>query len=226
MFKFLRFEIGGLAVVFWGVVCLFPVVNIQQVFSIGVGEFFVGFFGSLIISLPLGNYVHQLTDSLFSPYLRRRARFFKRKSTANAETIYPDICEDLNDKSYQLLHVLSQSIEYTIQDESNSASILKIDVVRESIRSRYSYFYARIEAGFVSPIVGALVAFLIYTSSTGNPIFNTSTNYPVIIMSILFIVVSTGMLWRVPQLFSEIDDLESGLLKINEKAIKGLLVIN
>ena len=97
--------------------------------------------GSLVISLPLGNYIHQITDSIFSPYLRKRARIFNRKSVEHIEKVLGGECSLYSDKTFQALFVLSQStsqsVERHIEEDKNTniKSDINIDVIRENIRN-------------------------------------------------------------------------------------------
>jgi len=227
MFKFLRFEIGGLAAILWAGLILSPITNFQSLLSAQFSDLLLGVFGSIVLSLPLGNYVHQIADTFFSPYLATRARFFKRYSSVRAKSLYQEECKFLRDDTYQLLHVLSQSINVSFPSELESngepANVtLDIGNMREAVRSRYSYFYARIEGGLVSPIIGLLLSGIVLSfAEDGSGLF-ASTNYSVWYIFLFWIFLAIAMLWRIPQLFREIDDLESALLTINRKFIESL----
>lgn len=226
MFRLLRFEMGGLAAILWTLLFLSPYFNFQKLFSAGVGDLTIGLLGSLVISLPLGNYVHQISESFFSPYLSRRARVFKRKSNQKAKELFPKTCGWLGDSSYQVLHVLSQTIEPSFsRNKGNGECDIKLNVQAfgESIRNRYSYYYARLECGAVSPIFGYLIARILLKVGNSSDVFYVNPSFPAWWIYVTFLIVCIGLAWRIPQLFREIDDLETALLVINQNSIRKLL---
>ena len=61
MTRFLRFEVGGASALFWAVLFLAPYLDMTKLVQVDATKLFVVFFGSVALSLPLGNYVHQVT---------------------------------------------------------------------------------------------------------------------------------------------------------------------
>lgn len=228
MFKFLRFEIGGLATLLWMLIFLAPSIDIENILSGEVVTFLGVLFSSIVVSFPLGNYVHQIADSMLCPYSFKRFYFISRKSIEYLRKKYSEKLEVLQDKNYQAVFVLSQSVNTTtFKNEADSGhsqqSSINVDVLREGVRSRYSYYYARVECGLFAPIIGYGFSKILVMSGIGGKflvVSHATTNY---LLVLLIIMVCIGMLWRIPQLFKEIDDLEIALLSMSDAQILEML---
>ncbi len=72
MTRFLRFEIGGASALVWMLVFISPFLNIEALARVDAMKVLAVVFGSITISIPLGNFIHQLSDSLLNPFSSRR----------------------------------------------------------------------------------------------------------------------------------------------------------
>ena len=232
MFKFLRFEIGGAASIFWTGLFLMPYLNLVKIFELDAVDLITIFVGTAMISLPVGNYIHQIVDTILSPYAEKRCFLFERQSLNYVRKHFSIIDKVASDSTRQVVFVLSQSISTEITELKistgsvqghNSVGFFNIDFVRESIRNRYSYYYARIENGLFSPAAGAILAALIYHSFKNGEIFISHAQFNVLIVVVTAVICGVIMLWRIKQLFKEIDDLEILLVMVNRKNINMLL---
>ena len=130
------------------------------------------------------------------------------------------------DKTYQALLLLSQSISQSIKksDSSNNEIAIEADVdiafMRENIRNRYSYYYARLENGLFAPIIGGVIASLVYHVTEDLEFIRCEPVVSLCYLLLASVVVCIGMLWRIPQIFRELDDIEILLIDINKDAIK------
>ena len=226
MFKFLRFELSGISTLLWIILFLCPFIDYQILFEIKASGLITALLGSIFISLPLGNYIHQMTDSIFNPYLRKRARLFDRKSIEHVEKMFKKEISLSADKTYQALLLLSQSISQSIKksDSSNNEIAIEADVdiafMRENVRNRYSYYYARLENGLFAPIIGGVIASLVHHVTEDLEFIRCEPVVSLCYLLLASIVVCIGMLWRIPQIFRELDDIEILLIDINKGAIK------
>ena len=226
MFKFLRFELGGISALLWLVLFLCPFVDYQKLFEIKVSGLITTLIGLIVISLPLGNYIHQITDSIFNPYLRKRARLFDRRSIEHVEEVFKEEISRCADNTFQALLLISQSISRSIKNDdsiNNGIAIeadIDIEFMRENIRNRYSYYYARLENGLFAPIIGGVIASLIYNITQDLEFIRSEPVVSLCYLILAPIIVCVGMLWRIPQIFRELDDIEILLIEINKDAIK------
>ena len=85
MTRFLRFEIGGASALLWMLFFLTPYINIGPLIQIDAEKLFAVVFGSITLSIPLGNYLHQFTDSILNPFARRRLLFSLQPGTPSRE---------------------------------------------------------------------------------------------------------------------------------------------
>ena len=225
MFKFLRFELSGVSALLWIVFFLCPYIDFQKLFAIKASGLITTLLGSLVISLPLGNYIHQITDSVFSPYLRKRARLFDRKSIEHVEKVFKEEISRCADNTFQALLLISQSISQSIKNDAstNNGIAIEADVdiafMRGNIRNRYSYYYARLENGLFAPVIGGVIASLIYNIMEDLEFIRSEPVVSLFYFVLASIIVCVGMLWRIPQIFRELDDIEILLIDINKDAI-------
>ena len=226
MFKFLRFELSGISALLWIVLFLCPFIDYQKLFEVKASGLITALVGSIFISLPLGNYIHQITDSIFNPYLRKRSRLFNRKSIEHVEKVFKEEISQSEDKTYQALFLLSQSISRSIKkgDTTNNGIAMEADVdiafMRENVRNRYSYYYARLENGLFAPIIGGMIASLVYHVTEDLEFIRCEPVVSLYYLLLASIAVCIGMLWRIPQIFRELDNIEILLIDINKNAIK------
>ena len=234
MFKFLRFEIGGITTLFWLCVFLAPHINFSVAPDINVENFFALFLGSIVLALPLGNYIHQITDSIFSPFAIKRAGFIERKSLKYAKLEFESEIYGLSDQTYQVLFLLAESLDGSYAYRSSKRDSLvygdvdklndfDVSFYRDNIQNRYSYYYARIENGLVAPIIALVAALFILMLPTLSPYFLEEPHLSATAIALLAIPIFMAMLWRIPQLFRELDDIEIAILKMNRERIREIL---
>lgn len=232
MFKFLRFELGGVSTFIWIIIFQSPYFNLPALFDLEPYKLVAAAIGSIAIFLPLGNYIHQFVDTVANPFLRYRARFYKRESLEFIENLLGgDKCR-FKDRTYQSLIVFSEAIsqDWKIPPNSSNVSGTKLDswsldarIVRENITNRYSYFYARIESGLFAPVLGWLIFVMINTPIAKSALFTDVPQYNSAWTFFAALIIGTGTVWRIPQIFREIDDLEIMLVGYQEKVWREML---
>ena len=221
MFKFLRFEIGGVSAIFWFLLFLVPYLNIESLYRVDATKVFAAILGSVALSIPLGNYIHQFTDTIFNPFAKRRLLFWPRAVISYLNQELGPEEKNYFDVSYQAILVFSKSSEIEIKTGgkgSESTLKLKTELIREEISNRYSYYYARLENGIIAPIVGFGLAFVTRVLLTQS-IFVVSEPS----LSPLWFISVAGLaglvvVWRIPQLFRELDDLEVALVRSQRRS--------
>lgn len=225
MFKFLRFEIGGVSTFIWIVIFSSPYISVPKIFALDTGDLVAGAVGAIAIFLPLGNYIHQIVDSIANPFLKKRAHLFPRRSLEFIESRLAEKNANFHDKTYQSLIVFSEAIEqsWKVSQPEADASSPRLDeftidaqTVRENITNRYSYYYARIESGLFAPLFGFLISILVLSPLQKINLFLSEPQFNEWYTYIAAVVVAAGMLWRIPQLFKELDDLEIMLVATQE----------
>ncbi len=225
MTRFLRFEIGGSSALLWMLLFLSPYFNIAALIQVDAMKLFAVIFGSITLSIPLGNYIHQFSDTIFNPFARRRLVFWPRAVIAYvSKTLGPNA--GFHDKLFQAVLVFSKAHARTskiLNDEGGAAKTgrpkeanvdFKVEILREEIASRYSYYYARIENGAVSPVFGAFLALLIIKVFEATPYITQHPAFSPIWIWFMAIAGAIPILWRIPQLFRELDDLECALVAL------------
>lgn len=216
MLKFLRFEVGGVSAILWLLLFLAPYLNIDSLTKVDATKIFAAIFGSVALSIPLGNYIHQFSDTLFNPFARHRLLFWPR---AVIEHLDQDIGTEkkcYRDESYQAILVFAKSSEIetkTIRKNQEIAVKLKTDVVREEISNRYSYYYVRIENGLVAPIVGFCLALIVRVLFERSIFIFPDPAFSSFWLIGAACLVGFAVVWRIPQLFRELDDLEVALVR-------------
>ena len=229
MTRFLRFEIGGASALLWMLFFLTPYINIGPLIQIDAVKLFAVVFGSITLSIPLGNYLHQFTDSILNPFARRRLLFWPRAVISHVDALLQHDGDWYRDKTFQAILVFSKAHSRTKKisvvrgSKSNSGSTqendseLNIEILREEISNRYSYYYARVENALVAPIFGGVFCVLVVH------VFGaTSYIHEAPVFSPLWIVLGAFLgaipiLWRVPHLFRELDDLEVALVNLQRE---------
>jgi hypothetical protein len=215
MFKFLRFEIGGVSALLWGLLFLAPYLNIDAVTKVDSAKTFALILGSVTLSIPLGNYIHQFSDAIFNPFGRRRLLFWRRAVIQYLEEELGESIKEFHDRSFQAVLVFSKASDVVTKKSGKTKEdsiTIKAEILREEISNRYSYYYARLENGLVAPVVGFAIAFLIRMLFAGTN-YLTGPSFPVGWLIVPAVIVGLAMLWRIPQLFRELDDLEVCLVR-------------
>src|SRR6266851_3367843 len=166
MTRFLRFEIGGASALLWAFLFLGPYLNVAELLSIDAVKFLSFVFGSAVLSIPLGNYIHQVTDTLFNPFRKWRLFFFRRAAVTDIQELLRTEKAG-RDHTFQAVLVFCKAIsreEKLSSVDPKKEIITKFDaaVLREEISNRYSYYYARIENGVIAPVLGGAFAAFAY----------------------------------------------------------------
>jgi hypothetical protein len=216
MFKFLRFEIGGVSAIFWFLLFLGPYCNIDSLTRVDATKVFAVILGSVALSIPLGNYIHQFSDTLFNPFAKRRLLFWPRAVILYLSQELGSKKKNYSDNSYQAILVFAKSSEIqtkTSGKTKETAVRLKTDLVREEISNRYSYYYARLENGVIAPIVGYGLAFIARTLFAQSIFILPAPAFSPLWLIGVAGVVGFVIVWRIPQLFRELDDLEVTLVQ-------------
>jgi hypothetical protein len=205
---------------------LSPYLNIGVLTQVDAMKLFAVVFGSITLSIPLGNYIHQFTDAVCNPFARKRLLFWPRAVVAHIAAHLGRDSGRFCDKTFQAILVFSKAhsrMSKTSNIRGSKANVghileadiaFKVETIREEIANRYSYYYARIENGAIAPGFGVIFSILVIQ------IFGaTSYIHEIPAFSplwILFGAVAGGVpvLWRIPQLFRELDDLEVSLVDL------------
>jgi hypothetical protein len=225
MMRFLRFEVGGASALFWMLLFLTPHLNIDALTQVDAMKLFAVIFGSITLSIPLGNYVHQFTDAVFNPFARRRLILWPRAVIRYIEGELGQATR-FHDGLYQAVLVFSKSHARTSKianakiakpkpGRTQELNIdFKVEILREEIANRYSYYYARIENGVVSPVFGYLLALLLIKMFGDTRYITLYPAFSPWWMVSVAIAGAIPVLWRIPQLFRELDDLEVALVAL------------
>lgn len=226
MTRFLRFEVGGASALLWMLLFLSPYLNIDSLVKVEATQLLAIIFGSITLSIPLGNYLHQFTDAVFNPFARRRLALWPRAVIAYIEAELRGKSRNFKDQSYQAVLVFSKSyarlskISRTVGVEPGSERDqemtidLKVEILREEIANRYSYYYARLENGAVAPVLGALFSVLMIKLFGATQYIRETPAFFAGWIVLVAVVGAVPILWRIPQLFRELDDLEVSLVAL------------
>ncbi len=218
--RFLRFEVGGASALLWMLLFLSPYLNIAALTQVDAMKLFAVVFSSITLSIPLGNYIHQFTDSVLNPFGRRRLMIWRR---ACVEYIERELgsSDDFNDGIYQAILVFSKAYNRSTSLKGphrafETTADLRVEILREEISNRYSYYYARIENGAVAPIFGNLLACLLLGLFEDTQYIAAQPAFSPWWLLIVWMGAAIPLLWRLPQLFRELDDLEVALVRLQK----------
>lgn len=207
--KFLRFEVSGSVAILYGFLFCISIFDLHKLIEIDIlYHATLADYSLLIIALSatLGFLMHEIDIFIFNPFKENRICVRRTVIEAIRNRLKMRGQEsDYEDKKYQtyLEIKLSAQPEY----------------IQKEISNRYSYYYARIEAGLFAPIFGLLLCIFvgiiisyIYCGSIVNP------NWWLFIPTIIIIpIISTCILLYVPTLLKELNDLEHYVIKSHEK---------
>ena len=220
MTKFLRFEIAGASTIFWILLFISPHLNMVELVNVDATKLLSTIIGSIILAVPLGNYIHQGVDVICNPFAAVRLFIYDRAVIATLKEVCGDSASDFSDKTFQAILVFSKSVDIEIDEvcatneERKYISKFIASTLREEIYNRYSYYYARVENGVFAPILGYLLSYLVLNLGLQTKFFTPvplfSSNWIIIAAMLLGIL----LVWRIPQLFRELDDLEVALVKL------------
>lgn len=220
MTRFLRFDVSGASALLWMLLFLSPLLNIDAMSQVDATKLLAVIFGSITVSIPLGNYVHQFSDTIFNPFARWRLFFWQRAVITYIEGELGPTSR-FNDMLFQAVLVFCKAYDRTSKSTKGAlsrgqeASVnFKVEIIREEISNRYSYYYARIENGVVAPIVGGLLAWLTVELFATTGYINILPTFSPLWMGVFAIAIAIPILWRIPQLFRELDDLEITLVAL------------
>jgi hypothetical protein len=213
--KFLRFEISGYVALLYAFLFCLALSDMKKIGAlvsledIKIIDYAVTGF---ILAGPIGFIMHQMDITIFSPF--RKCRFFLncRKVISVIEQRIGSSKINYDDNKFQAV------LEFALSKEVNK------HLVKE-ISNRYSYYYARMEAGLFSPILG----FIIYLIT--NQYFQNINNANLFFSrAIIFgiIIISFIILGYCPTILRELNDLEclaleQGLKDLKDEELKNIL---
>ena len=223
--KFLRIEISGYVCILYTALfttCLFflfrPGFGFEEFDS---GFWYKGPIAAIPVALVLGFIIHQVSIRVLNPFCEYRT-FFKERPALKALKIlsrklpsyYNNILKKVDKNGlYDALAGLPSK-----KNPSYSAYL------RAEISRRYSYYYARMDAGIFAPILGCILSLITFTiwflleaqNCLQLPIYTCWARWIPSGVSIVFTVaVSLGVASYSGKLVREIDLLECALLAEN-----------
>jgi hypothetical protein len=214
MFRFLRFEIGGASALLWTLLFLSPYLVIDRLVAINAVSLFSLILSSITLSVPLGNYVHQFTDTVFNPFRAHRLFFGSRAVISEIRDQLGAGASHFRDNTFQAVLVFSKV--YETSAKTGVDGTLKIELLKEEISNRYSYYYARIENGLVAPAFGAAFAALLFYLFRSTGYVSPASNFSLCWIAFSAVLLGSIILSRIPHLFRELDDLEVALVRLQK----------
>lgn len=190
---------------------------------------FIAPLAAIPVALILGFIIHQLSITLLNPFSEYRTFFGERPVLISLRKHLDRTAElDTGDfqKDYERVketfdkNGLFDALTGLPSDKGPSYS----DYLRSQISRRYSYYYARIDAGFFAPLSGLLLSLLICVILILKDVLNSAQLFkldifarliPLEVSILLAIIISVGIVQYCSKLFREIDVLESVLLAEN-----------
>ncbi|XXJ18515.1 hypothetical protein ACR42D_02990 [Desulfovibrio caledoniensis] len=211
MKQFLRFQISGLTCIFWIFMYYLPCVKWELVSLKGLETVIPVLAVAVTLALPLGTIIHQLSISILSPFRSRRFVYKRRHSLDELKSFSPLVLPITNSNN-QYKMAIAQS--YIIDSSNSGTAKINIQELRSEISARYSYYYVRVDNGLIAPII-SLIAFLISIIMfiERNCPFIVAPSLPTYIIFAFTFIFMLGMLFYVPTLLNEIDDLERFLIR-------------
>lgn len=202
MKKFLRFEISGYVALLYGFIFCFAFSDLTQLvdcFSSQTGANILNYsITGFILAGPIGFIMHQIDISIFCPF--KECRWYMKSCRLVVPYIKSKLNSEqsllLNDKKYQPI------MELALSHNENRH-------IDEEISNRYSYYYARMEAGLFSPVFGALFYCLFtqyYFHVYGKSIVKFSMLSLVTTLGV--VIISICILSYCKTIFDELNDLE------------------
>jgi hypothetical protein len=222
MTKFLRFEIGGASALLWMILFLIPRLNIGALIQVDAVKLFAVIFGSITLSIPLGNYIHQFTDAVFNPFKKTRLLLWPRAVIVYINSEIGRDASLFRDNTLQAVLVFSKAHsrsrktmnEMTDAVTRETTIDLRVEIIREEIANRYSYYYARLENGAVAPVLGALFSILVVRIFEATAYIRETPAFSPLWIVLGAVLGGLPILWRIPKLFRELDDLEISLVAL------------
>ena len=197
--RFLRFEISGYVAILYSLVFCAVFMDIQALCDLKlltnariIDYSVTGF----ILAAPLGFLMHQIDISIFSPFKKHRLFYNKERK------VIKRIHDNIEKQRYEYEDDKCQAY---LEEALGNKGAEHID---NEISNRYSYYYARVEAGLFSPLFG-FVLFLFYYSLINSICPECILKFSIlsVVATILIIIISIAVLSYIPTLFREIDDL-------------------
>lgn len=224
MKQFLRFQISGLTSLLWFLLFFYPYVDLADSgmsTSKGVIAFCLSF---VTLALPLGTIVHQISITLFSPFRKTRFLFFKRKSLYEIDDFKPFKMQDEHKlKQYKLAIIKGTNVSHKIGNKEVS---LDIGSIAKGISNRYSYYYVRVDNGIVAPSMGFIIFFYFKSMSLahGCKFLREPAGDYICSMSFAVLIYVILMMWYVPTILCEIDDLERTMIRFHKENFPSLFI--
>jgi hypothetical protein len=223
--KFLRIEISGYVCLLYFAVfttCLF--ILFRRDFPVdvtGPGFWIQTALAGVPIAFIPGFIIHQLSIWYYNPFNENRKLFDGRvaiKSLKRSLDRWPESCQ----KTLERVDIngLFDVLAGLPSDKGDSYS----EYLRGEISRRYSYYYARIDAGAFAPLLGLTLSVLFYLVFILEGVgdisrlleWNTFARLiPLEVSFLLALFISIAIVGYCRKLFGEIDVLESALLAEN-----------
>ncbi|WP_459899923.1 hypothetical protein [Desulfobaculum senezii] len=222
MKQFLRFQISGLTSLLWFLLFFYPYVDLADS-GISTSKGVIAFCLSFVtLALPLGTIVHQISITLFSPFRKNRFFILKRKALCEINDFKPFRMQDAHKlKQYKLALIKGTKVCHKI---SNKEVSLDTSAISKEISNRYSYYYLRVDNGIVAPSIGFIIFFYFKSISLAHDctfLREPAGDYLCSILFVVFLYVIL-MMWHVPTILSEIDDLERTMIRFYKKNFPSL----
>lgn len=193
----------------------------QNLLQVDAMKLFAVAFGSISVALPLGNIIHQVTDTVFNPFKLHRLLWWPRASVIELQKQLENGANKFRDSTFQAIMVFSKAWKVSNNSDQNPCE-LDVETLREEISNRYSYYYARIENGAVAPLCGLALSLLVRQLFWSSNFITVQPSFPFIWLVGLAVLIGLIILWRIPQLFRELDDIEVALLNFQRTRWAGL----
>lgn len=210
MKQFLRFQISGLTAVFWAALFTIPYVDWQALKD--ASEDLLTFIGvvAIALALPLGTIVHQISITVLSPF--RRWRFFnKRKVLDDLELFAKEQEFVASDQKNQFALVYAQA--WRGNECQKEWPNFDLEYIRAEISNRYSYYYVRIDNGLLSPLLGLGISRIVVSIDSSVIAKTPVCQSMLFLISASAILTALLMVWYVPALLREVDDIERLLIR-------------
>jgi hypothetical protein len=212
--QFLRFQISGITCLFWSLLFFIPYIDWAKLSTVEAEKLIVALIGSIALSLPLGSIIHQISISLLSPF--RKKRLFIPRTVIEELKLIGKNHEFVNkDPKFQNILVFAKGTKLSWTDAVTHVSKeIDIEYIRQEIDNRYSYYYVRMDNGFFAPLFayGIFYLFKSVLHKAGANIFIQSPLICIYTIPTIAIFVCALMLFYIPVLFKEIDDIERYLV--------------
>lgn len=220
MKQFLRFQISGLTCIVWLVLFLLPCIDITKILNDGETKAIVALVGSVALGLPLGTVIHQISITLFSPFRKKRLGGLRTVLEKTSQIAISLGIQNTDAKNQSIL-VLKQGTKISNGSDKIKKEI-DIEYIRQEISNRYSYYYVRMDNGLIAPCLAYIVFLftLLYLSLGKTTILLSTPILPFWCIPFVAYIFCFMMLWYIPELLKETDDLENIVLLDEELLLR------